>query len=30
MSKFLMPTHPLTKVEIQKCYQNKPKFYGDY
>ena len=24
-----MPPHPLTNFEIQKCYQNKPKFNGD-
>ena len=23
---FLMPTHPLTNFEIQKSYQNEPKF----
>ena len=27
---FLMPPHPLTNFEIQKCYQNKPRFNGDY
>ena len=25
-----MPLHPLTKFEIQKCYQNEPKFNGVY
>ena len=25
-----MPRHPLTNFEIQKCYQNKPRFNGDY
>ena len=25
-----MPPHPLTSVEIQKDYQNKPKFNDDY
>ena len=25
-----MPTHPLTNLEIQKYYQNKPKFNGVY
>ena len=25
-----MPPHPLTNFEIQKCYQNKPKFTGVY
>ena len=25
-----MPFHPLTKFEIQKCYQNEPKFNGVY
>ena len=23
---FLMPPRPLTNLEIQKCYQNKPRF----
>ena len=27
-SKFLMPPHPLDDFEIQKYYQNKPKFIG--
>ena len=27
---FLMPPHPLTNFEIQKYYQNEPKFYGVY
>ena len=26
--KFLMPCHPLTNFEIQKYYQNEPKFNG--
>ena len=25
-----MPPHPLTNFEIQKCYQNKPRFNGVY
>ena len=25
-----MLSHPLTNIEIQKCYQNKPKFNGVY
>ena len=25
-----MPSHPLTNFEIQKYYQNKPKFNGVY
>ena len=25
-----MPPHPLTNFEIQKYYQNEPKFYGVY
>ena len=25
-----MPQHPLTNFEIQKYYQNKPKFNGVY
>ena len=25
-----MPSHPLTNFEIQKYYQNKPKFIGVY
>ena len=25
-----MPAHPLTNFEIQKYYQNKPRFTGDY
>ena len=25
-----MPPHPLTNFEIQKCYQNEPKFNGVY
>ena len=29
-SKFLMPPHPLTNFEIQKYYQNEPKFNGVY
>ena len=27
---FLMPPHPLTNFEIQKYYQNEPKFNGIY
>ena len=27
---FLMPPHPLTKFEIQNCYQNEPGFNGVY
>ena len=27
---FLMPPHPLTNFEIQKYYQNKPRFNGVY
>ena len=29
-SKLLMPSHPLTNFEIQKYYQNEPKFNGVY
>ena len=25
---FLMPSHPLTNFEIQKCYKNEPRFNG--
>ena len=25
---FLMPPHPLENFEIQKCYQNEPRFTG--
>ena len=25
-----MQSHPLTNFEIQKCYQNEPRFNGDY
>ena len=25
-----MPSYPLTKFEIQKCYQNQPTFNGVY
>ena len=25
-----MPPHPLTNFEIQKCYQNEPRFNGVY
>ena len=25
-----MPSHPLTNFEIQKYYENEPKFNGDY
>ena len=28
--KFLVPSYPLTNSEIQKCYQNEPKFNGVY
>ena len=27
---FLMPTHPFTNFEIQKYYQDEPKFNGVY
>ena len=27
---FLMSCHPLTSFEIQKCYENKPRFNGVY
>ena len=27
---FLTPPHPLTNVEIQKYYQNEPRFNGVY
>ena len=27
---FLMPPHPLTNFEIQKYYQNEPRFNGIY
>ena len=27
---FLMPTHPLINSEIQKCYQNEPRYNGVY
>ena len=27
---FLIPPHPLTNFEIQKCYQNEPRFSGVY
>ena len=27
---FLMPPHPLTNFEIQKLYQNEPRFNGGY
>ena len=27
---FLMPPHPLTNIEIQKYYQNEPRFNGVY
>ena len=30
MPGFLMPPHPLTNLEIQKYYQNEPKFNGVY
>ena len=25
-----MPSHPLTNFEIQKCYQNDPRYNGVY
>ena len=25
---FLIPPHPLTNFEIQKCYKNEPRFNG--
>ena len=25
-----MPSHPLTNFEIQKCYQNEPRYNGVY
>ena len=28
--RFLMPSHPLTNVKIQKYYQNEPRFNGVY
>ena len=27
---FLIPPHPLTNFEIQKYYQNEPRFNGDF
>ena len=27
---FLMPPYPLTNFEIQKYYQNEPRFYGAF
>ena len=27
---FLMPPHPLVNFEIQKCYENEPRFNGVY
>ena len=30
MSGFLIPPYPLTNFEIQKYYQNEPKFNGVY
>ena len=27
---FLMPPHPLTNFEIQRYYQNEPRFNGIY
>ena len=27
---FLIPSHPLTNFETQKCYQNDPRFIGVY
>ena len=29
-TEFLMPPHPLTNFEIEKYYQNEPKFNGVY
>ena len=29
-NKFLMPPHPLANFEIQKYYQNEPRFIGVY
>ena len=26
----MIPPHPLTNFEIQKCYKNEPKFNGFY
>ena len=28
--RFLMPPHPLINFEIQKCFQNEPRFNGVY
>ena len=28
--RLLMPPHPLTNFEIQKCFQNEPRFNGVY
>ena len=28
--RLLMPSHPLTNFEVQKYYQNEPKFNGVY
>ena len=28
IDKFLMPPHPLICCQIEKCYQNEPKFNG--
>ena len=30
IKKFLIPPHPLTNFEIQKYYQNEPRFNGVY
>ena len=30
LEKLLIPSHPITKFEIQKYYQNEPKFDGVY
>ena len=27
---FLIPPHPLTNFEIQKCYKNEPRFNGAF
>ena len=29
-ARLLMPSHPLTNFEVQKYYQNEPKFNGVY
>ena len=30
LKKYLIPSHPLTNFEIQKYYQNEPRFNGVY